>query len=105
VDRAGAIFRRLKDVGSRAQVDETRARVFIDEKKYGEADRVIVRAVQTLEAGGAGRTALRGADDAGPGVGQAGKNDVSIRANAQSHAGGGGGRGVVRCRPRGADAD
>lgn len=44
---------RVKDAGLLAQVDETRARVFIAEKKYGEADRVITRAVQTLEQGGA----------------------------------------------------
>jgi tetratricopeptide (TPR) repeat protein len=53
LDRAGAILRRLNDAGLLAQVDETRAGVFISEKKYGEADRVIARAVQTLEHGGA----------------------------------------------------
>jgi tetratricopeptide (TPR) repeat protein len=54
LDRAGAILRRLDDAGLLAQVDETRARVFIDEKKYGEAERVISRAVRRLEEGGAG---------------------------------------------------
>ncbi len=53
LDRAGATLIRLKDVGLLAQVDETRARVFLAEKKYGEADRVITRATQTLEKGGA----------------------------------------------------
>ena len=53
LDRAGKILWRLKDAGLLAQVDETRARVFVAEKKYGEADRVITRAVQTLERGGA----------------------------------------------------
>jgi tetratricopeptide (TPR) repeat protein len=53
LDRAGATLLRLKDAGLIAQVDETRARVFIAEKKYGEADRVITRAVRTLEKGGA----------------------------------------------------
>lgn len=52
LDRAGAIFRRLNDPGMLAQVDETRASVFIAEKKYREAERVIARAVQTLEANG-----------------------------------------------------
>jgi len=52
LDRAGAILLRLKDDGLLAQVDETRARVFLAEKKYGEAARVIARAVQTLEKGG-----------------------------------------------------
>jgi tetratricopeptide (TPR) repeat protein len=53
LDRAGATLLRLKDAGLLAQVDETRARVFLAEKKYGEADRVITRAIQTLEKGGA----------------------------------------------------
>lgn len=35
-----------------AQVDETRARVLIAEKNYREANKVIGRAVQTLERGG-----------------------------------------------------
>jgi tetratricopeptide (TPR) repeat protein len=53
LDRAGASLLKLKDAGLLAQVDETRARVFIAEKKYGEANRVIGRAVQTLEDGNA----------------------------------------------------
>jgi tetratricopeptide (TPR) repeat protein len=52
LDRAGATLLRLKDTGLLAQVDETRARVFLAEKKYGEADRVITRAIKTLEKGG-----------------------------------------------------
>lgn len=53
LDRAGAVLRSLKDAGLLAQVDESRARVLIAERKYGEAERVIARAVQTLEGGGA----------------------------------------------------
>jgi CubicO group peptidase (beta-lactamase class C family) len=49
---AGATLRKLNDAGLLGQVDETRARVFIAEKKYAEANRVITRAVQTLELGG-----------------------------------------------------
>lgn len=52
LDRAGATLRKLNDAGLLAQVDETRARVFVAEKKYREAERVITRAVQTLEKGG-----------------------------------------------------
>ncbi|HWS54729.1 MAG TPA: helix-turn-helix domain-containing protein [Pyrinomonadaceae bacterium] len=52
LDHAGATLRRLNDAGLLAQVDETRARVFIAEKKYGEADRVVTRAIQALEKGG-----------------------------------------------------
>ena len=53
LDRAAAIFSRLKDTGPLAQADETRARVFIGEGKYVEAARAIERSVQTLEKGGA----------------------------------------------------
>jgi tetratricopeptide (TPR) repeat protein len=53
LDRARRIFTRLQDTGSLAQVDETRARVFISEQKYREANRVIAGAIQTLEKGGA----------------------------------------------------
>ncbi|MCA1635138.1 MAG: hypothetical protein LC802_15960 [Acidobacteria bacterium] len=52
LDRAGVIFVRLNDAGSLAQVDETRARLLIDEKQYREAGRVIARAVEMLEQGG-----------------------------------------------------
>jgi tetratricopeptide (TPR) repeat protein len=52
LDRASAALFRLKDAGLLAQVDETRARVFIAEKKYGEASRVITRAIQTFEQSG-----------------------------------------------------
>jgi tetratricopeptide (TPR) repeat protein len=53
LDRAGAVLRRLNDAGLLAQVDETRARVFVAEREYREAERVIKRAVRTLEQGGA----------------------------------------------------
>jgi tetratricopeptide (TPR) repeat protein len=78
LDRAGAIFRRLKDVGSLAQVDDTRARVFIDEKKYGEADRVIARAAQTLEGGGAAALLSEALTTQGLVWARLGRNDASI---------------------------
>jgi tetratricopeptide (TPR) repeat protein len=53
LDRADAILRRLNDAGLLAQVDETRASVLVAEKRYGEAEVAIARAVQTLEHGGA----------------------------------------------------
>jgi tetratricopeptide (TPR) repeat protein len=52
LDRAQTIFTRLKDPGNLAQVDETRARVLIAERKYREADRVISGVVETFERGG-----------------------------------------------------
>jgi tetratricopeptide (TPR) repeat protein len=52
LDRAGVILVRLKDAGLLAQVDETRARLLVAEKRYREAGRVIAGAVRVLEQGG-----------------------------------------------------
>ncbi|PYS80134.1 MAG: hypothetical protein DMF67_14675 [Acidobacteria bacterium] len=52
LQRARALFVGLKDAGSVAQVDETRARVLIAEGRLGEAKRVARSAVRGLEAGG-----------------------------------------------------
>jgi tetratricopeptide (TPR) repeat protein len=51
LDRAQAILTRLKDPGMLAQVDETRARVLVAERKYRGAERVLAGAVRTLEQG------------------------------------------------------
>ena len=52
LDRAGVIFTKLKDPGNLAQVDETRARVLVAERKYREASRVLASAIQVFEQGG-----------------------------------------------------
>jgi tetratricopeptide (TPR) repeat protein len=52
LDRAQLIFTKLKDTGSLAQVDETRARVLVAEKRYRDADRIIAGVIKTFEAGG-----------------------------------------------------
>jgi tetratricopeptide (TPR) repeat protein len=51
LDRAQLIFTKLKDRGSLAQVDETRARVLVAEKKYRDADRIIADAIKVFEQG------------------------------------------------------
>jgi tetratricopeptide (TPR) repeat protein len=52
LDKAHLIFSRLWDKGSIAQVEETRARAFISEKRYVDAWRVIIGVVDVLERGG-----------------------------------------------------
>jgi DNA-binding NtrC family response regulator len=52
LDYARRIFVSLKDSGSVAQVDETRARVFLDQWKPAEAERLTRLSVRTLETGG-----------------------------------------------------
>jgi tetratricopeptide (TPR) repeat protein len=51
LDRAQMIFTRLRDAGSLAQVDETRARVLVAEGKYRDADRTLAGVLKTLEQG------------------------------------------------------
>lgn len=52
LDRARSIFAALKENGSVAQVDETRARVFLAENNAEEAERLSRTSVRTLETGG-----------------------------------------------------
>lgn len=52
LDRAQSVLARLRDEGTLAQVDETRARVLVAEKHYREAARVIEGAIKRLELGG-----------------------------------------------------
>ncbi len=52
LDRAQLIFTQLKDTGNLAQVDETRARVLVAEKKYRDAERIIAGVIKTFEQGG-----------------------------------------------------
>jgi CheY-like chemotaxis protein/Tfp pilus assembly protein PilF len=52
LDRARYLFLELKDVGTAAQVDETRARTLLAEGRIVEAERMVRSAVKTLETGG-----------------------------------------------------
>jgi CheY-like chemotaxis protein len=52
LDRARHLFLQLNDVGTVAQVDETRARTLLAESRLREAQRMIKAAVKTLEKGG-----------------------------------------------------
>jgi CheY-like chemotaxis protein/Tfp pilus assembly protein PilF len=52
LDKAQKIFNRYEDAGSLAQVNETRARVFVAEKRYKEADWVISSVIRIFEQGG-----------------------------------------------------
>ena len=51
LDRAQALFTRLKDAVHLAQVDETRARVMLAEGRIVEAEKTVRAAVRTLEQG------------------------------------------------------
>lgn len=52
LDRAQAIFNKLKDPGNLAQVGQTRACVLVAERKYPEANRIIANVVQTFDRNG-----------------------------------------------------
>jgi transcriptional regulator with PAS, ATPase and Fis domain len=51
LDRAHLLFTSLKDSGSAAQVDDTRARVLLAQKRNAEAEKISRGAVRTLEQG------------------------------------------------------
>jgi len=52
LDRARSLFIELKDTGTAAQVDETRARTLLAEGHMREAERLIKTVVKTLKRGG-----------------------------------------------------
>jgi tetratricopeptide (TPR) repeat protein len=52
LNRARTFLERLKDVGLLAQVEETRARVYVAEQHYHAARQVIIGVVETFERGG-----------------------------------------------------
>jgi tetratricopeptide (TPR) repeat protein len=52
LDRALSTFAEIGDVGTAAQVDETRARVFLAQGHYSQAEKVAFAAALTLESGG-----------------------------------------------------
>jgi tetratricopeptide (TPR) repeat protein len=51
LDKARVIFISLKDSGSVAQVNETRARVFLAQKRFADAESAIFDAITTFEKG------------------------------------------------------
>jgi tetratricopeptide (TPR) repeat protein len=51
LDRARPLFVALKDAGSVAQCDDTRARILLTEGKFEEAERAVSAAVRSTEAG------------------------------------------------------
>lgn len=51
LDRAQQIFEQHKDTGCLAQVNETRARVFVAEHRYKEANRIISGVIQSFQKG------------------------------------------------------
>ncbi|MDX6498097.1 MAG: hypothetical protein QOG23_1357 [Blastocatellia bacterium] len=52
LDRARRLFLELKDIGTAAQVDETRARTLLAEGRLLEGERMVRSAVKALERGG-----------------------------------------------------
>ena len=52
LDRARSLFLQLRDVGTAAQVDDTRARTLLAEDRPVDAERIIRQAIRTLERGG-----------------------------------------------------
>ena len=52
LDRARHLFLDLKDIGTAAQVDDTRARTLLAENRASDAERIIRQTIKTLDRGG-----------------------------------------------------
>lgn len=52
LDRARAVFTEIGDVGTAAQVNETRARVFLSQGRFVEAEKIAFSSASTFESGG-----------------------------------------------------
>jgi len=52
LDRARTVFTEIGDVGTAAQVNETRARVFLAQGRYVEAEKIAFSSASTFEGGG-----------------------------------------------------
>jgi tetratricopeptide (TPR) repeat protein len=52
LDRARATFTDIGDIGTAAQVNETRARVFLAQRRYADAEKIAFSAASVLENGG-----------------------------------------------------
>jgi len=52
LDRARAVFTEIGDVGTAAQVNETRARVFLAQGRFVEAEKIAFSSASTFESGG-----------------------------------------------------
>ncbi len=52
LDRARGLFLQLRDIGTAAQVDDTRARTLLAEDRPLDAERIIRQSIRTLERGG-----------------------------------------------------
>jgi tetratricopeptide (TPR) repeat protein len=79
LNRAHTFLEKINDVGLLAQVEETRARVFVAEQHYYAARRVIIGVVETFEKGGESALLSDALIIKGTVQARLGDNDESIR--------------------------
>ena len=98
LDRARRIFNSLKDRGSVAQVDDTRARVLLAEGRNEDAEKLARAAVRTLESGGRQSVLAEALTTHGAALARLGMHEharqalframeVAYQAGASNHAG------------------
>ncbi|MDT7688990.1 MAG: hypothetical protein QOE46_1749 [Acidobacteriota bacterium] len=92
LDRAQALMTSLKDSVHLAQVDETRARVFLAEGQVGEAEKLARAAVRVLERGGEQSLLAEALTTQGTALARAGRyeqaGEVLLRASEVAEAAG-----------------
>jgi tetratricopeptide (TPR) repeat protein len=79
LNRSHTFLEKIKDVGLLAQVEETRARVYVAEQHYHVARRVIIEVVETFEKGGESALLADALIIKGTVQARLGDNDESLR--------------------------
>lgn len=78
LDRARRIFGDLKDTGSVAQVNETRARVFLAQERYADAEYAARSAVKALEHGGEQSLLAEALTTCGTAIARTGRHAIAL---------------------------
>jgi tetratricopeptide (TPR) repeat protein len=78
LDRALSTFIEIDDVGTAAQVNETRARVFLAQGQYVQAEKIAFTAASTFESGGEGSHLSEALEAQGIALARMGKHQTAL---------------------------
>ena len=78
LDRALSTFIEIDDVGTAAHVNETRARVFLAQGQYVQAERIAFKAASTFESGGEGSHLAEALEAQGIALARMGRHQTAL---------------------------
>ena len=78
LDKAGRTCDEIGDIGTAAQVNETRARVFIEQERYADAERMARLAASTLERGGEQSLLAEALEAQGIALARSGRHEAAL---------------------------